>query len=70
MNKLLNALNGIFGFFFLVIVLLCVVFWLGRQAWKTQRAQVSQPYTLDYQSIRANDSQNIKHYKLNNKDQQ
>lgn len=68
MDKLLHGLNGIFGFLLLVVVLLCVVFGLGMQAWKTQRAQVTQAYTLDYQKIQANDSQNIKHYKMGNKE--
>lgn len=68
MDKLLNGLNGMFGFFFLLIVLLAIVFGLGMQAWKTQRTQVQNSYTLDYQKIQANDSQNIKHYKINDKD--
>lgn len=68
MDKLLSGLNGIFGFLLLVVVLLAVVFGLGMQAWKTQRAQVQNSYTLDYQKIQANDSQNIKYYKINNKE--
>lgn len=68
MEKLLNGLNGIFGFLLLLVVLLCVVFGLGMQAWKTQRAQVQNSYTLDYQKIQAIDSENIKHYKMNDKE--
>lgn len=68
MDKLLSGLNGIFGFLLLVVVLLAVVFGLGMQAWKTQRAQVQNSYTLDYQEIRANDAQNIKYYKMNDKE--
>lgn len=68
MDKLLSGLNGIFGFFLLVVVLLAVVFGLGMQAWKTQKVQVQKSYTLDYQKIQANDSQNIRYYKMNDKE--
>lgn len=65
MNKMFG-LNGILGLLLLVAVLLIVVFGLGVQAWKTQKAQATQGYTLDYQSIRANDSQNNHYYKSQN----
>lgn len=58
------GLNGVVGLLLLVVVLLSVVFGLGMQAWKTQKVQATQGYTLDYQSIQANDSQNNQYYKL------
>lgn len=68
MDKLMSGLNGIFGFLLMVIALVSLASWLGFQAWKTQRAQVTQSYKLDYQAIRAKDPQNIKHYILNPKE--
>ncbi|WP_027327188.1 DUF4006 family protein [Helicobacter pametensis] len=63
MNKLFG-LNGILGLLILVAVLLSVVFGLGMQAWKTQKIQATNAYSLDHQSIQAIDSKNSQYYKL------
>lgn len=63
MDKIFG-LNGILGLLLLVVVLLGVVFGLGVQAWKTQKNESTQGYTLDYQAIQPNDSQNQNFYKI------
>lgn len=66
MHKIFD-INGIFGFFLLVVVLLAVVFGLGVQAWKTQKMQATQGYTLDEQAIEVKSSKNIQYYKMKDK---
>ncbi len=60
----LFGLNGILGLLLLVAVLLGVVAGLGIQAWKTQKSQATQAYSLDYQAIEANNPNKIQHYKI------
>lgn len=63
MNRLFG-LNGIVGLLLLVVVLLSVVTGLGIQAWKTQRAQATNAYTLENSQIKADSSANAQYYKL------
>lgn len=63
MNRLFG-LNGIVGLLLLVVVLLSVVAGLGIQAWKTQKAQATNAYTLQSQEIKASSSENSQYYKL------
>lgn len=63
MNRLFG-LNGIVGLLLLVVVLLSVVTGLGIQAWKTQKAQATNVYTIKDKEIKANNSQNAQYYQL------
>lgn len=63
MNRLFG-LNGIVGLLLLVVVLLSVVTGLGIQAWKTQKAQATNAYTLEGSQIKADSSANSQYYKL------
>ena len=63
MNRLFG-LNGIVGLLLLVVVLLSVVTGLGIQAWKTQKAQATNAYTIKDNEIKANNSQNAQYYQL------
>lgn len=63
MNRLFG-LNGIVGLLLLVVVLLSVVTGLGIQAWKTQKAQATNAYTIKDKEIKVNNSQNAQYYQL------
>lgn len=64
MKKLIDALNGLFGFFLTVVILLIVVAIFAFKAVYIQKHESTNYYKIDGNKIDMINSNNNKHYKL------